>query len=193
MCKITIDTKFDFSKDTKCGDPDKDSLKLYEYQKLLWSKELPCGKYLELNIICNNYGQLLLNNNLYGDFSSDRLFPHLVGKYNNRFDDWLNDIEKNELKYYVQTIGGHIIFPAHENNGQTINQLRFFSLFVNFEGYINFFLLQDLIDDNGNINFILPFDNFNRSPLLESIVEYKLYKNKIFDLVNKRNERISNI
>jgi len=227
MCKSTIDIKFDFNKDTKCGDPDKDSLKLYEYHKLLWSKKLPCGKELDLEIICNNYGQLLLKNNLYGDFSSDRIFPHLVGKYNKKFDDWLTDIEKNELKYIVRTIGGHIIFPAHENNGQTINQLRgnriviadrfdltlecirlfylniqsplydvlirykyFFDLFIDFNGYINFFLLQDYINENNNINFILPFDNFNISALPKSNEEYKLFKYNIFELINKRNERI---
>ena len=34
-----IDIDFDFRKDSKCGDPDTDSPKLYETHKLLWSKE----------------------------------------------------------------------------------------------------------------------------------------------------------
>ena len=229
MNKIIIDTNFDFSNDTKSGDPDKDSHKLYEYHKFLWMKKLPCSQKLDLEIVCNNYGQLLLKNNLCDDFSSDRIFPHLVGKYNNRFDGWLTDIEIIELKYKVRTIGGHIIFPAHKNNGNTINQDRglnieiadrfdltlecirlfylniksplygvllrykdFFDLFVDFRGYINFFLLEDFIGENGNFNFILPFDNFKRSPLPESIEEYKLFKNNIIVLINKRNERIIN-
>jgi hypothetical protein len=66
-------------------------------------------------------------------------------------------------------------------------------LFVDFDGYINYFLLQDLIGENDNINFILPFDNFNRSALPESIEEYKLYKDRTTILINKRNERISKI
>jgi hypothetical protein len=227
MNEITIDTKFNFSNDTKCGDPDKDSQKLYEYHKLLWEKVTPCGKKLDLDII-NNNGQLLLKSNMYDDFSSDRMFPHFVGKYNNRFAGWLNNSEISELKYMVRTIGGHIIFPAHMNNGKTINQIRgcnfqicdrfdltlecirlfysnkksplfevclryriFFDLFINFKNYINYFLLQDLIDDQGNIIFSLPFDNFNRSPLPVSIEEYKLYKKHTIDLINNRNKRIS--
>jgi hypothetical protein len=228
--KKIINTAFDFSNDTKCNDPDKDSHLLYENHKLLWMKELPCGENLNLEIICNNYGQLLLKNNLYDNFSSDRMFPHLVGKYNNRFEGWLTDIEIIELKRTVRTIGGHIIFPAHKRNGQTINQSRgctykiadrfdltlecirlfylniqnplsgvllryggFFDLFEDFNGYIKFFLLQDFIQDNGVIDFILPFDNFKRSPFPESMEEYKLYKKNIIILINKRNERISKI
>jgi hypothetical protein len=228
MNKEIIDTNFDFRNDSKCGDPDRDSLKLYEYHKLLWMKELPCGKKLNLEIICNN-GQLLLKNNLYDNFSSDRMFPHLVDTYNNKFNGWLTDSEIIELKFKVRTIGGHIIFPAHKKNGNTINQDRgfnnkiadrfdltlecirlfylnvqsplyrvflrykdFFDLFKDFKGYINYFFLQDLIDENGNINFILPFDSFKHLPLPESIEEYKVYKNNIINLINKRNKRISN-
>jgi hypothetical protein len=230
MNKEIIDIHFDFRNDTKGGDPDKDSQKLYECHKILWMKILPCGKKLDLKIISSHYGGLLLNSNLYGDFSSDRMFPHLVGKYNNKFDGWLSDLEINELKYIVRTIGGHIIFPAHEKNGKTINQTRgwnnkicdrfdltlecirlfylnkqsplfevllrykdFFDLFIDFSGYINYFLLQDFIGKNDNIDFILPFDNFNRSALPKSIEEYKLYKNRTVVLINKRNERISKI
>jgi hypothetical protein len=233
MNKEIIDIKFDFNNDTKCDDPDRDSYKLYEYHKLLWMKELPCGKKLNLDIICNS-GRLLLKNNLYDNFSSDRMFPHLVGTFNDRFNGWLTDVDIKELKYKVRTIGGHIIFPAHKRNGMTINQVRgynkvkeiadrfdltlecirlfykdkniqsplsevllryedFFYLFEDYYGYINFFLLQDFIEENGNVKFILPFDEFKRSPLPESIEEYRLYKNNIVNLINKRNERISRL
>jgi hypothetical protein len=224
-----IDTNFNFSNDTKCGDPDTDSRKLYEYHKLLWEKVLPCSKKLDLEII-NYYGKFLLKNNLYGDFSSDRMFPHFVGKYNNKFNGWLTDSEINELKFKCRTIGNHIIFPAHTKNGNTINQVRgfniqicdrfdltlecirlfylnkqsplfevflryknFFDLFIDFNSYIDYFLLQDLINEDGNIIFILPFDNFNRSALPESVEEYKFYKNNTIDFINKRNARISKL
>jgi hypothetical protein len=156
------------------------------------------------------------------------MFPPLFDKYNNRFDGWLTDFEINKLKYIVRTIGGHIIFPAHKNNGNTINQVRgcniqicdrfdltleciklfylnkqnplfevilrykkFFALFIDFRSSVNYFLLQDFIDENDNINFVLPFDGFNRSALPESTEEYRLYKNQIIAMINKRNERIS--
>jgi hypothetical protein len=164
MNEITIDTKFNFSNDTKCGDPDKDSHKLYEYHKFLWEKVMPCGKKLDLEITSNN-DQFLLKSNIYDDFSSDRMFPHLVGKYNNRFDGWLNDSEINELKYIVRTIGGHIIFPAHMNNGKTINQVRGWN-----------FQICDRFDLT--LECIKLFYSNKPSPLFEVFLRYKNF----FDL-----------
>lgn len=122
MEKIDID--FDYRKDSKCGDPDTDSQRLYETHKLLWCKELPNGKILDLEIKGNSYGRLLLKNNLYMNLSSDRMCPHFDGKYNNKLAGWLSVFEIEELKHKVRTIGGHIIFPAHKKNGFTINQAR---------------------------------------------------------------------
>lgn len=119
-----IDIEFDFRLGSKCGDPDTDSQKLYEIHKFLWSKELPNGKTFSLEIKGDIYGRLLLKNNLIMNMSSDRMCPHFDGKYSNKFDDWLNEIEREELKQKVRTIGGHIIFPAHKKNGFKINQAR---------------------------------------------------------------------
>ena len=225
MDNIYID--FDFRQDSKCGDPDTDSRKLYEAHTLLWNKMLPCGNFFDLKIIGDNYGRLLIKNNLCANLSSDRMCPHFDGKYNSKFDGWLSGLEKEELKYKVRTIGGHIVFPAHKKNGFTINQARgvsriicdrfdlslecirrfykdeqsplydtltrykdFFDLFVNFRGYIDFFMLQDFIDEKEQINFSLPFDNFNRPALPQSVDEYRQYKNHIIDLMNSRNKRI---
>lgn len=225
MNKIDID--FDFRQDSNCGDPDTDSRKLYETHKILWNKMLPCGKNLDLEITGNSYGRLLIKNNLGDNLSSDRMCPHFDGKYKGKFDGWLSDFEREELKYKVRTIGGHIIFPAHNRNGFTINQARgisriicdrfdltlecirrfyqeeksplsdsllrykdFFDLFVDFSGYVDFFMLQDFIDEKKQINFSLPFDNFNRPPLPQTVDEYQKYKNQTVDLINSRNKRI---
>ena len=222
-----IDINFDFRKDSKCGDPDTDSQKLYKAHAFLWNKMLPCGKRFDLKIIGDCYGRLLIKNNLCANLSSDRMCPHFDGKYNDKFDGWLSDLEIEELKHKVRTIGGHIVFPAHKKNGFTINQARgvsriicdrfdlslecirrfykneqsplydtltrykdFFNLFVDFRSYINFFMLQDFIDEKEQINFSLPFDNFNRPALPQSVDEYKQYKNHTIDLMNSRNKRI---
>lgn len=218
---------FDFRQDTKCGDPDIDSLKLYEMHKSLWNKTLPSGETLDLSITGSIHSRLLLNSNLCDNLSSDRMCPHFDGKYNNRFDGWLSDCEREELKYKVRTIGGHIVFPAHRKNGFTVNQARgvsrlicdrfdltlecirrlylnersilhdilkqyrnFFDLFTDFNGYIDFFMLQDFIDTKGQVRFSLPFDDFNRPPLPQTIDEYKQYKVHTIDLINCRNKRI---
>src|SRR5690606_11363004 len=118
-----IDFDFDYQEDSRCGDPDVDSKKLYEAHKLLWDKELPCGKFFDMEIKAAN-GRLLIKNNLYDNFSSDRMCPHFDGKYRGKFDGWLLQADIDELKNKVRTIGGHIIFPAHSKNGFTINQAR---------------------------------------------------------------------
>lgn len=224
---VTIDIDFDFRQDSKCGDPDTDSQKLYDTHKLLWGKELPNGKILDIEIKGDSYGRLLMKNNLYMNLSSDRMCPHFDGKYNNKFEGWLSEFESGELKQKVRTIGGHIIFPAHKKNGFTVNQARgvnriicdrfdltlecirrfykdeksplyntlinykdFFDLFIDFKGYVNFFLLQDFINKQEQIEFSLPFDNFTRPPLPQTIDEYKQYKTHIIDLINRRNQRI---
>lgn len=224
---VPIDVTYDFRQDTHCGDPDTDSQKLYESHLLLWSKVLPNGKKLDLEIKGVKYGRLLIKNNQYSNFSSDRMFPHFDGKYNGKFDGWLSDVEREELKYKVRTIGGHIIFPAHQRNCFTINQARgvsrkicdrfdltlecirrfyaneqsplndtltkykdFFELFINFNSYIEFFLLQDTIDENNQIKFLLPFDNFQRPSLPQTVDEYKQYKSLTIDTIDRRNKRI---
>jgi len=220
-----MDINFDFRNDSKCGDPDTDSPKLYQAHKSLWDRELPCGKVFNLEI-GSSYGRLVLKSD-FGNLSSDRMCPHFDGKYAGKFDGWLSICEREELKYKVRNIGGHIIFPAHKKNGLTINQARginrlihdrfdltlecirrfykkeqsplydtlirykdFFNLFVDFNGYTAFFMLQDFIDEKQQIIFFLPFDNFNRSALPSTVEEYEQYKAYTIDVVNKRNKRL---
>ncbi len=223
----SIDITFDFRKDSKCGDPDTDSQKLYNAHQILWNKALPSGKKLEINIINGQYGRLLLQNNQYMNFSSDRMCPHFDGKYNGIFNGWLTNEEIKLLKHKVRTIGGHIVFPAHKKNGFTINQARgisrkigdrfdltlecirrfykneqsplynalnrykdFFDLFIDFNEYVDFFLLQDFLNNQKQIIFALPFDDFLRSPLPQNSDEYMQYKDKTIEIIEKRNYRI---
>jgi len=75
---------------------------------------------------------------------------------------------------------------------ETLNRYKgFFQLFSNFKGYIEFFLLQDLVDDKGEIKFYLPFDNFQSIPKFTNKEEYILYKNKVMYFIECRNRRIA--
>jgi hypothetical protein len=67
---------------------------------------------------------------------------------------------------------------------------RFFELFETFEDYVNFFLLQDLVQD-GKIRFFLPFDGFERPALPLNINEYREYMTKSKDFVRARSRRMS--
>ena len=70
------------------------------------------------------------------------------------------------------------------------NYKDFFDLFVDFKGYVDFFHLQEFVGSQDQVEFSLPFDNFNRSPLPQTIDEYKKYKEHTLHLVTSRNERI---
>ena len=67
----------------------------------------------------------------------------------------------------------------------------FFDIFDNFKGYIDFFLLNDLIiDDNMSIKYFLPFRNFDDTPLPRNVNEYAIYKKKMTKFIQDRNNRI---
>jgi len=68
---------------------------------------------------------------------------------------------------------------------------NFFTLFNNFQGYCEYFLLQDLTIDNfSKVNFFLPFNGFNTKSRPSSVDEYRVYKEKSVEFVNNRNSRI---
>jgi len=67
----------------------------------------------------------------------------------------------------------------------------FFDLFENFIGYTHFFLLEDLLDENDRIKFYLPFDDFKTRPTFSNTNEYLLYKSRVLEFINSRNEKIS--
>ena len=70
----------------------------------------------------------------------------------------------------------------------------FFRLFIDFRGYVNFFLLNDLVKDNyEQIDFFLPVNVFNESPLPRSIDEYDKYRFNTMNFVRKRNQRIAEL
>ncbi len=70
----------------------------------------------------------------------------------------------------------------------------FFELFVNFKGYTEFFLLQDIVsDDFLKIKFFLPFDkSFPTQPLPKNLDDYLLYIKNTNNFVVNRGKRMLN-
>ena len=66
----------------------------------------------------------------------------------------------------------------------------FFDLFHDFSGYINFFFLQDLVDENQDLKFYLPFDDFKTPPVFSNPNDYIKYQKRVLSFVEKRNQRI---
>lgn len=69
----------------------------------------------------------------------------------------------------------------------------FFELFGSFGGYCEFFLLQDLLRGGTDVKFWLPFDDFDRSPLPQSVDEYAQYREATVQFVLARNARIARL
>lgn len=76
--------------------------------------------------------------------------------------------------------------------GATLDRYAdFFALFGSFEGYVTFFLLQDAVLENGAaIDFFLPFDGFEASPLPSDVEAYRTYRDKVVAFIQSRNKRI---
>ncbi len=68
---------------------------------------------------------------------------------------------------------------------------EFFRLFGDFRGYVEFFLLQDLVtEDHSAVKFLISFEDFATSPLPESIDAYRAYRQLAIDFIEARNRRI---
>jgi len=65
----------------------------------------------------------------------------------------------------------------------------FFALFGDFGGYVEFFLLEDLLDPD--LRFFLPFDGFSRSALPQDVGEYRSYRDRACAFLERRNARIA--
>ena len=67
----------------------------------------------------------------------------------------------------------------------------FFNLFENFEGYVKYFHLQDMVsNDYNSIKFFLPFKDFNHPPLPATVDEYLTYRENLMTFIKARNKRI---
>lgn len=68
----------------------------------------------------------------------------------------------------------------------------FFALFGDFRGYVEFFLLQDLVtEDCSAVKFFTPFEDFSTSPPLPASIDYyQAYRQLAIEFIEARNCRI---
>jgi len=68
---------------------------------------------------------------------------------------------------------------------------RFFDLFGDFRGYVEFFLLHDLVSsDFLAVKLSVPFDDFRGSPIPNDADEYRAYESAARAFIEARNQRI---
>ena len=75
--------------------------------------------------------------------------------------------------------------------GEALGRYRdFFALFWDFKGYVEFFMLQDLVTDRSTVRFFMPFDDFNTPSVPRDGDAYKEYRRLSIEFIEARNRRI---
>jgi hypothetical protein len=67
----------------------------------------------------------------------------------------------------------------------------FFELFRDFQGYIDFFLLQDLVSDDYKVQFLHEFQDFTTPPVPTTKTAYLAYLERSNSFILARNRRIA--
>ena len=76
-------------------------------------------------------------------------------------------------------------------SGTLARYKNFFDLFGDFRGFVEFFLLHDMVsDDFSDVKFFKAFDNFITPPYPEDVADYYLYMQNTINFINARNKRI---
>jgi hypothetical protein len=66
----------------------------------------------------------------------------------------------------------------------------FFSLFGDFPGYVDYFLLDDLVDTRLRVQFFMPFDDFQTAGVPKDVDTYREFRHRSMEFIAARNERI---
>jgi hypothetical protein len=67
---------------------------------------------------------------------------------------------------------------------------EFFALFGDFRGYIDFFLLNDLVTVDYNVRFFMPFADFESPSVPRDLATYMEYRRRSIEFIEARNRRI---
>jgi hypothetical protein len=91
----------------------------------------------------------------------------------------------------LECIRRHYVGQQSPLEGTLKRYGSFFALFEDFRGYVDYFLLQDLVvDDYSAVKFLMRFDDFRTSPIPGDVDTYKEYRRLTKEFVEARNRRI---
>jgi len=92
----------------------------------------------------------------------------------------------------VECIRRHYVGESSPLSATLARYTDFFHLFGDFAGYVDFFLLQDLVDEiTRRVKFFTPFEDFAASPLPRPLSAYLDYRKRAVEFLDTRNHRIS--
>lgn len=98
---------------------------------------------------------------------------------------------KDRIDLTLECIKRHYKKEASPLEDPLLRYGDFFALFDSFKGYVDFFHLQDLVnEDYSEVEFFMPFENFKTPAVPKTFDSYCSYKDLAMNFVNKRNQRI---
>jgi hypothetical protein len=99
---------------------------------------------------------------------------------------------KDRFDLTLECIRRHYLGEPSPLGATLARYADFFALFRGFAGYVDFFHLQDLVDDaTAEIKFFMPFDDFSGAPVPESLDAYIAYRTRATEFIESRNQRIA--
>jgi len=96
----------------------------------------------------------------------------------------------------LECIRRHYIGDTAQKNplGHVISRYAdFFALFGDFDGYVKFFLLDDLLTGAGGVNFFMSFDDFRAPAVPRDVETYREYRSRSMAFITARNHRIEQL
>lgn len=91
----------------------------------------------------------------------------------------------------LECIRRHYLGETSPLDATLLRYRDFFALFSDFRGYVDFFLLQDLVtEDYSAIKFFLPSNDFRASSAPRDLDAYVAYRRLSIEFIRARNERI---
>lgn len=98
---------------------------------------------------------------------------------------------KDRFDLTVECIRRHYLGESSPLGKTLERYANYFDLFQNFRGFVEFFLLQDMVtDDFSAVKFFAPFDDFKTSPIPATTKAYTAYKELAVEFIKARNHRI---
>lgn len=93
----------------------------------------------------------------------------------------------------LECIRRHYLLESSPLGATLARYSDFFALFGDFRGYVEYFLLDDLVHADGTIDFILPFDGFRSGAVPTDFVSYVEFRRRSIDFIEARNARIASL
>ena len=145
--------------------------------------QLPPDDIVALNTITYTIGGMVLwpGNQIDGKWTINQA-RGCTGRIADRFD------------LTIECVRRHYQGDTTHPLAATFDRYRdFFDLFGSFAGYVDFWLLDALVDKEGGVKFFLPSEDFTLPAVPQSLDGYLVYCERTIEFVTARNERIEQL